>query len=103
MSITIIVGVILDLTKLTIFFFFSEKSIAKNSKILKLKNKREKEEMEKVGKRQRKRRGQKKKGKGRKEKSGRKYMKRKLKQGQLYINTGNDVKNTKFSGKLKIK
>lgn len=57
MSITIIVGVILDLTKLTIFFFFSEKSIAKNSKILKLKNKREKEEMEKVGKRQRKRRG----------------------------------------------
>lgn len=57
MSITIIVGVILDLTKLTIFFFFSEKSIAKNSKILKLKNKREKEEMEKVGKRKRKRRG----------------------------------------------
>lgn len=69
MSITIIVGVILDLTKLTIFFFFSEKSIAKNSKILKLKNKREKEEMEKVGKRKRKRRrGRRRRGKEEKKK-----------------------------------
>lgn len=83
MSITIIVGVILDLTKLTIFFFFSEKSIAKNSKILKLKNKREKEEMEKVGKRKRKRRGVEEEGERKKRKKGKKIYEKKIKIGTV--------------------